>query len=200
MKIVYASLVALALPVSLLAQQPQPPAGLVSSPIATVLWTRTIGYQRQLAQAFDSIPESLYKYKPTPVQQSIGYVAQHLATDNYLFCGNFGDMKPTRTAEDTTTADTVKATWPKAKLVAKLKESFTFCENAIGQIDDAKLAGMFSFSFRGAPPRQLPRASMVIGHITDMAEHYSQIASYMRLNNMLPPTALPRPPRPSGGQ
>lgn len=199
MKIVYASIIALALPVSVVAQQPQPPAALVSSPIATVLWSRTMAYQRQLAQAFDSIPESLYRYKPTPVQQTIGYVAQHLASDNYLFCGNFGDLKPTRTAEDTTTADTVKATWPKAQLVAKLKESFTFCENAIAQIDDTKLAGMTSISFRGSPPRQLPRASMVVGHITDMAEHYSQIASYMRLNNMLPPTALPRPPRPSGG-
>jgi hypothetical protein len=25
-----------------------------------------------------------------------------------------------------------------------------------------------------------------------MADHYSQIANYMRLNNMIPPTALPR--------
>jgi len=30
-----------------------------------------------------------------------------------------------------------------------------------------------------------------------MADHYSQLANYMRLNNMLPPTALPRP-RPPG--
>jgi hypothetical protein len=29
-----------------------------------------------------------------------------------------------------------------------------------------------------------------------MADHYSQLANYMRLNDMLPPTALPRPPRP----
>jgi hypothetical protein len=31
-----------------------------------------------------------------------------------------------------------------------------------------------------------------------MADHYSQIANYMRLNNILPPTALPRPASPGG--
>jgi hypothetical protein len=33
---------------------------------------------------------------------------------------------------------------------------------------------------------------MVLGHVIDMADHYSQIANYMRLNGMLPPTALNR--------
>jgi len=185
-----------ALPITLAAQQPQPPANLASSPIMTVMWARTMGYQRNLAQAFDSIPESKYSFKPTPVQQSIGYVAQHLASDNYLFCNGFGAAKGTPAAADTTTADTVKATWPKEQLVTKLKASFAFCEEALKQLDDTKLSEMTPFSFRG-PPRQIPRVTLVLGHITDMAEHYSQIAAYMRLNNMLPPTALPRPPRPS---
>jgi hypothetical protein len=34
----------------------------------------------------------------------------------------------------------------------------------------------------------------------DMQDHYSQIANYMRLNNILPPTALPRPPARGGNQ
>jgi hypothetical protein len=36
---------------------------------------------------------------------------------------------------------------------------------------------------------------MVLGHAIDLADHYSQLANYMRLNNILPPTALPRPRR-----
>ena len=43
--------------------------------------------------------------------------------------------------------------------------------------------------------RTLTRAAMVLGHALDMADHYSQIANYMRLNNLIPPSALPRPPR-----
>ncbi len=118
---------------------------------------------RNIAQAFDSIPESKFSYKPTPAQLTIGYIAQHVASDNYFFCSTFGDMKATLSAEDTATADSVKATWPKDKLVAKLKASFTFCENAFAQLDDAKLgrAGGADIQWQHA---QHCRANMVLGH------------------------------------
>jgi hypothetical protein len=152
--------------------------------------------QRNLAQAFDSIPASKFGYRPTPAQLSIGYIAQHLATDNYFFCEKFGAMKGTRVATDTTTADSVKAAWPRDTLIAKLKASLTFCENAFNQLDDAKLAEPVTMTF-GGNTRTVSRATMVLGHALDMADHYSQLANYMRLNNILPPTALPRP-RPPG--
>jgi hypothetical protein len=195
MKISYAAVLALALPVSLAAQQPS--GGQPANPVTTAFRTRIAGLHRNLAQAFDSIPEAKFGYKPTPAQLTIGYIAQHLASDSYFFCNNFGEMKGTRSAKDTTTADSVKAKWPKDTLVAQLKASFTFCENAIGQVDDAKLADAVTMTF-GAQSRQTTRANMVLGHALDLADHYSQIANYMRLNNMLPPSALPRPPRPSG--
>ncbi len=177
-----------ALPVTAAAQQPSAPP---ANPITTAFRGRTMSLQRILAQAFDSIPASLYGYKPTPAQQSIGYIAQHLVSDNYLFCNAFGDMKATQSAADTTTADSVKAAWPKDTLVAKLKASFTFCENAFAQLDDAKLADQVPLTFRGQT-RNVTRAGMVLGHALDMADHYSQIANYMRLNKLVPPTALPR--------
>ncbi len=197
MKTAYTVLLAmaLALPASLAAQQPAatPPA----DPVTAVFRGRTMALQRNLAQAFDSIPERLFIYKPTPAQQTIGYIAQHLATDNYLFCNAFGEMKATQAAEDTTTADSVKATWPKERLMRRLRESFTFCENAVAQLNGANLGDQVTMTFRGQS-RQVTRAGMVLGHVIDMADHYSQLANYMRLNNLVPPTALPRPapPRP----
>ena len=155
-----------------------------------------MNFHRNLAQAFDSIPEAKFSYKPTPAQQTVGFIAQHLANDNYFFCNNLGAMKFTRPARDTATADSIKATWPKHTLVAKLKESFSFCEQAFGQLDDAKLADQITITF-GNNSRTVTRAGMVLGHVIDMADHYSQLANYMRLNNILPPTALPRP-RPTG--
>jgi hypothetical protein len=194
MKIARAALMMLALPVSLAAQQPQP--GPSANPVTASFRGRILNLHRNLAQAFDSIPESLFSYKPTPAQLTVGYVAQHLANDNYLFCNTFGDMKNPRTPEETSTPDSLKAKWPKAKLVAQLKASFAFCEQAFGQLEDAKLGDQVSVSF-GANTRNVTRSAMVIGHAMDLADHYSQIANYMRLNNMLPPTALPRP-RPAG--
>jgi uncharacterized damage-inducible protein DinB len=194
MKRSYAAFLALVVPMALAAQQP--PAGPPVNPVTTVFRTRTMALQRNLAQAFDSIPESKFSFKPTPAQLSIGYIAAHLANDNYFFCNNFGEMKGTRPAAETTTADSVKATWPKATLVSSLKESFNFCEQAFNQLDDTKLADQITVTF-GGNSRTATRAGSVLGHVVDMADHYSQLANYMRLNGMLPPTALPRPgPRP----
>ena len=192
MKITHLAILALALPANLLAQQPQ--GGPPKDPVTTVFRNRTMAQQRNLAQAFDSIPANLFSYKPTPAQQTIGYIAQHLASDNYFFCNNFGNMKATVAAEDTETADSLKAKWPKDKLVEKLKASFKFCEDAFAQLNDANLADQITVTF-GGQSRQATRAGSVLGHVVDMADHYSQIANYMRLNNMLPPTALPRPPQ-----
>ena len=193
MKISHTAILLLALPASLAAQQP--PAGPPADPITAVFRTRTMTLQRNLSQAFDSIPSNLFGYKPTPAQQTIGYVAQHLVTDNYLFCNQFGEMKATRAAEDTATADSLKAKWPKEKLVEQLKASFKFCEDAFAQLKDANLADQVTMTFPNGQSRTVTRAAMVLGHVIDMADHYSQIANYMRLNKLLPPTALPRPPR-----
>ena len=192
MKTLHATILALTLPVSLAAQQPA--AGPPANPVTAVFRTRTMALQRNLAQAFDSIPEAKFTYRPTPAQLTIGYIAQHLVSDNNLFCNNFGAMKATLSAKDSTTADSIKAMWPKDTLVAKLKASFAFCENAFAQLDDAKLADQVAMTFNGTT-RTVTRAGMVLGHALDMADHYSQLANYMRLNNILPPTALPRPAR-----
>jgi len=169
-----------------------------SNPITAVFKQRTQTYQQRLAQAFDSIPEKILGYKPTPAQLSIGYIAQHLANDNYFYCSNFGEMKPQRSAEETSTPDSVKATWPKDKLVTQIKQSFKFCEDALEQLDDAKLADQSTQTLPNGQSRVVTRVSAVLGHIIDMADHYSQLSNYMRLNNILPPTALPRPRSPGG--
>ena len=195
MKILRVATMILALPVSLAAQQPSggPPA----NPVTTAFRGRTMSLQRTLAQAFDSIPEAKFGYKPTPAQLTIGHIAQHLASDNYLFCNAFGAMKATISAKDSATADSVKAKWPKDSLVAKLKASLTFCEDAFAQLDDTKLGDQVTLTFNGNT-RTVSRANMVLGHALDMADHYSQLANYMRLNNLVPPTALPRPGRTGG--
>ena len=189
MKLSHLAILTLVAPIGLAAQQP--PAALPANPVTAAFRTRISAMHRNIAQAFDSIPESKFSYKPTPAQLSIGYIAQHIASDDYFFCNNFGAMKGTRPAEDTATADSVKATWPKDKLVARLRDSFAFCDQAIAQLDDAKLGESVTITF-GANSRTVARAGMVLGHALDLADHYSQLANYMRLNNMLPPTALPR--------
>jgi uncharacterized damage-inducible protein DinB len=133
----------------------------------------------RLVAAFDSIPASRYDYRPTPPQQTIGFIAQHLEDANYGLCERFSEVKHHRAAEDSV-ADTVKARWPKDTLVARLESSLRFCDTAIeraGRLESPTLA------------------ANLLAFETDLAEHYAQISSYMRLLGMVPPSALPPPPR-----
>lgn len=185
-------LLAAVLPMGLAAQQPTAP---LTNPITTAFRNRTAGLRRNIAQAFDSIPESKFSYKPTPAQMSIGDIAQHVAADNYFFCNNFGEKKATLSDKDKNTPDSVKATWPKDTLVAKLKASNAFCDEAMAQLDDTKIAEIMTVPGPNNTTRQVGRVNYTLGHSIDLADHYSQLANYMRLNGILPPTALPRPGR-----
>jgi uncharacterized protein DUF3471/DinB family protein len=131
----------------------------------------------RLVAAFDSIPETQYGYRPTPPQQTVGYVAQHLEDANYGLCERLSDLKHARTAKDSL-ADTVKARWPKDTLVARLKASLDFCNTAMQRV---------------ATPQVPALTRTLLAFETDLAEHYSQISIYMRLLGMVPPTALPPP-------
>jgi len=129
----------------------------------------------RLVDAFDSIPAAKYDYKPTPVQQTIGYIAQHLENANYSLCERMGDLKPKLSATDSL-ADTIKARWPKDTLVARLRASLRFCDDAMERIPQLSSPAL---------------ASTLLAFETDLAEHYSQLSVYMRLLGLVPPSALP---------
>jgi uncharacterized damage-inducible protein DinB len=129
----------------------------------------------RLVAALDSIPAARYGYRPTASQQSIGYIAQHLEDANYALCERLGDKKHPTTRKDSL-ADTLKARWPKDTLVARLRASLRFCDTVFEHMGKLESTA---------------RASTLLLFETDLAEHYSQVAVYMRLLGMVPPSALP---------
>lgn len=129
----------------------------------------------RLVAAFDSIPAARYDYRPTPSQQTVGYIAQHLEDANYSLCERLGDLKYRRTGKDSL-ADTVRARWPKDTLVTRLRASLQFCNTAMERV---------------RKPQSAALTSTLLAFETDLAEHYSQISTYMRLLGMVPPSALP---------
>ena len=82
-----------------------------------------------------------------------------------------------------------QAMWPKDTLVARLRASLLFCRNAFARVNDAKLTDDVETGFPGSG-QTTPRIRFLLLFVTDLAEHYSQIASYMRLMGMAPPSAL----------
>jgi len=138
---------------------------------------QTIGdvFGSRLVAAFDSIPASRYDYRPTPPQQTVGYIAQHLEHANYNLCGQFGTLRHVNTSKDSL-SDSVKARWPKDTLVSRLVASLDFCAKAMEGLQR---------------PQSAQLTSALVSFVTDLAEHYSQLAGYMRVMGMVPPTALP---------
>ena len=166
-------LLALALPASLGAQTPAAPDP--RDGVMAVFETFASVFGSRLKTAFDSIPAARYDYRPTPAQQSIGYIAQHLEGANYSLCERMGELKHPTTAKDSL-SDSVKARWPKDTLVARLAASLRFCDTALAQLKKLDGGG---------------RARVLLAFETDLAEHYSQVAVYMRLLGLVPPSALP---------
>lgn len=181
-------LAALLLPGMLSGQEPA--AARAANPITESF--RGFGYFGSwLVAAFDSIPASRYDFKPTPAQQSVGYIAQHLEDANYQLCARFSGLPRPMTAKDSL-ADTIKAKWPKDTLVARLRTSLEFCRTVFERVNDANLGDEIAVGPPGSG-RTTTRARDLILFLTDLADHYSQIANYMRLMGMVPPSALPRP-------
>ena len=169
------------------AQQQQPSS---AGPITLVIGSSAGQYVRLLTAAFDSIPAAGYGFKPTPVQRSVGNVAQHLENANYQLCAKFGNLTYIMSARDSL-ADTVKAHWPKDTLVARLKTSFTFCQRAFATLTDANLTDELPPIAAGAPGKTFPRARFVVLFLNDLVDHWSQMANYMRAMGMVPPSAAP---------
>jgi uncharacterized damage-inducible protein DinB len=148
-----------------------------SAPVADAFRANAADAAKNLIAAAEEMPASKFGYKPTPAQMSFGDIAVHLAQGNDYLCGAIGGAKaPTRTK--------VAATAPKAELVARLKETFAFCNTSLAGLNDSNLTE--SLNFFG---RQMTRASVMTLTTADWADHYSQYAIYLRLNGLLPPTA-----------
>ena len=172
-----------ALPLSLAAQATASAAAPASkSPVADGLRGMEQRFSRILIAAAEAMPADKYTYRPTPAQMSFAQIQVHLIKEgNDLLCGKVAGMAPpTRTAIDTTAG--------KDALVARLKESFAFCEQAFAKLDDSNLGAPIQLF--GPNPSTLALAMMIT--VGDWADHYSQEANYLRLNGLVPPTAQRR--------
>ena len=149
-----------------------------SNPVAQGFRDYESSSATNLIAAAEEFPADKYSFKPTPAQMSVADIIVHLSRGNDFFCSKLsGGKAPTRT--------NIAATDSKDALVARLKETFAYCSTALATVDDSKLGEMLPF-FGG---RSVTRASMMTITAADFADHYSQLAIYLRLNGLLPPTA-----------
>jgi len=136
--------------------------------------------EKNLLAAVEEMPADKFGYSPTPAQITFGHLVMHITMSNIELCSKAASMPPPPMKPMPET--------DKERLQAGLTKSFLYCEAAMGKVDDSKLGNPVEL-FGG---RQGTVASALISLTNDWADHYSAAAMYLRLNNLLPPTAQPK--------
>lgn len=148
------------------------------APVSDALRSTAKRSATNLIAAAEEMPAGKYGFKPTPAQMSFGDVIAHLSGGNDFLCSSISGVTAPKRPE-------IKGGAPKAKLVGALRESFQYCESALAKADDSRLSQKVPFFGN----REVSRAEMMFAAAEDWADHYSQLANYLRLNRLLPPTA-----------
>lgn len=147
------------------------------SPVADAYRQMISRQSKNLVASAEEMPADKYSFKPTAAQMTFGEVILHIAGDNDEACAPVGGIQAPNRAKLAPTDD-------KAKLIARLRESFQLCDQAAAHLNDADLNAKVS-----AFGDQWTRGALMFERTEDWADHYSQLAIYLRLNGLLPPTA-----------
>lgn len=142
---------------------------------AKEIFQRQAGY---IVAAAEQMPADKYEYHPTSDQWTYGKIVSHVIQANFGACGMLSGDGPGKGPMVTDAA-------PKDKLLPVLKQSFDTCQKALDGLKDSSLGDTITY-FRGA---KKPRARALVELTDDLEDHYSQMASYLRMNGMVPPSA-----------
>jgi uncharacterized damage-inducible protein DinB len=160
-----------------------PAVAAAQNPVSDALRSREQANARRLTAALETFPADKFGYKPTPEQMTVAAIAVHLAEGNDELCSTVSGTAAPQRAK-------VGADAGKEQLMARLRETFEYCNTAFSGLTDAQLGDSVPL-FGG--PRKATRAFMAFITSDDWADHYSQLSNYLRLNGMVPPSARPRP-------
>jgi DinB superfamily len=152
--------------------------GTTKDPVANSLRQLLQRSQNNTVGAIEAMPADKFSYKPTADQVTFAHLVVHIIGFNNTICSKAADVPAPKVEES-------KETDSKDRLVSAVKASYAFCTDALGKMDDSKLADSIDL-FGG---HQAPRAMAALIAASGWADHYSAAAMYLRLNGVLPPSA-----------
>ena len=139
----------------------------------------------RIIAAAEDMPADRYKFRPTRAQLSFAEVVMHVSEGNDDIGVVVGDTTPPQRRP-------LVPTDVKSVLVARLRSTFEFSRAALARLNDSMLGDRV--------PEYGSRAQALFNTINHWSDHYSQMAMYLRLNGVLPPTARGAARRPAGAR
>jgi len=147
------------------------------NPVSDALRNQLTRAAKNTIGAAEAMPADKYGFKPTEAQVPFGHWVSHATGANYRFCSKLTGATAPEAG--------VKETDPKDKLVEALKKSFDYCSAQLPKLQDSQLGEEVAVF----GDHKMTKGAAVLELSADWADHYSQMATYLRLNGLLPPTA-----------
>ena len=164
--------------VELLGVADVPPA----SPAADILLSFSDSASKVIALA-KAVPEDKYSWRPAPGVRSFGEVFVHIVSANQLLMklASAPSDDELKTAIDEQ-SKLEKQTFPKARIIEMLTESFATVRKSLESARPGTLAQ--SADFFGTPTT---RRGIFVNMDVHIAEHLGQAIAYARMNGITPP-------------
>jgi uncharacterized damage-inducible protein DinB len=178
---------ALALPVTAVAQQPGPQASqpVPDNPLSTYLKNGFNSNKTYIIKSAEKMAEADYAFKPAGVAADVrtfGQLLGHIADANYAYCSRAkGEPNPNKQKHETIAA--------KAGMVKALNDAFAYCETVYDSMTDAKALEMMTVQGRDNSTRQVLRSAPLMGNIAHNNEHYGNLVTYLRAKGIVPPSS-----------
>lgn len=129
-------------------------------------------------RAAAKMPEEKYGFRPTPEGRTFGETVAHIADSQVLLCTLARDGKPAASANYEQKAKS------KAEALAALDEAFALCDQVVASMTTASSVEIVNFFGQKAP-----RAGVIYRSTGHMFQHYGNLATYLRMNGLVPPTS-----------
>ena len=152
-----------------------PPAGPVGP--AAEVQAAYKAVKGNVIKAADKMPEADFQFKPTPEIRAFARVVNHVTEAQFHTCTALNGTAFDPKSVPSDTAD-------KATVLAGLKASYDACDMAYGALTDANITEVVAMG-----PRKRTRIGMAWGNVSHDNEQYAELSTYLRLKNLVPPTA-----------
>jgi uncharacterized damage-inducible protein DinB len=120
----------------------------------------------------------VYGYRPTPDVRTSGQILAHIADAQYMFCSAAANESSPQTEGIEQSRTT------KPQIVEALEQSFAYCDRVFASTSDAQ--GSRSVNLMGSPTTSFGALAFNTAH---NYEHYGNLVTYMRLNDIVPPSS-----------
>lgn len=137
------------------------------------------GVRTILLDSAEKMPEERYGFRPTDSVRSFGEIVGHVADAQYMFCSLIlGETNPAPQVEKTKSS--------KAELTAALEDAFAYCDAAYDGMTEASATELVKFHGGDSPKLGVLQVNLVHTML-----HYGNLVTYMRMNDVVPPSSEP---------